>query len=190
MERLTGRWTNQPKPTDQPTDQWKDRPTDGPTNQNRPTNRPMDRPTDIITLVYCSIKLEHPPFCPVEKHSFSASSHSFLTNLSTVGVAQYAWIDCIELCTLSPTCVFLFVVTLQISTAAVCSNGGHLKAETLPLSLFFKGLHFSAPNKGTNNGESATDAVSLLWAHKEQLHRDLGPWRMLPWRERTKAAEW
>ena len=59
-----------------------------------------------------------------------------------------------------------------------------------PISHFFDGRLFGAPNKGTNNGESATDAVSLLWAHKEQLHRDLGPWRMLPWRERTKAAEW
>jgi len=51
-----------------------------------------------------------------------------------------------------------------------------------PLSVF-QGVAFQRP-KGTNNGESATDAASLVWAHKEQLHQDLGPWRMLPWRER------
>jgi len=63
------------------------------------------------------------------------------------------------------------------------------KAKTPPLSLFFDGLHFGAPNKGTNNGESATDAASLVWAHREQRRQDLGPWRLLSWRERSKAAE-
>jgi len=51
-------------------------------------------------------------------------------------------------------------------------------------------LHFGAPNEGTNNGESANDAASLVWAHREQRLQDLGPWwQMLPWRERAKAAE-
>jgi hypothetical protein len=63
------------------------------------------------------------------------------------------------------------------------------KAETPPLSLFFEGLRFGAPNEGTNNGDSATDAASLVWAHREQRRQDLGPWQMLSWRERAKAAE-
>ncbi len=63
------------------------------------------------------------------------------------------------------------------------------KAETPPLFLFFNGLDCSAPNKGTNNGESATNAASLVWAHREQQHQALDPWWILPWRERPKAAE-
>jgi len=63
------------------------------------------------------------------------------------------------------------------------------KAQTPPLSLFFEGLHFGAPNKGANNGESATNTTSLVWAHRKQRHQDLGPWQILPWRERAKAAE-
>jgi hypothetical protein len=64
-----------------------------------------------------------------------------------------------------------------------------LKAETPSLSLFFDGLHFGTPNKGTNNGESATNAASLVWAHREQQRQALGPWWMLPWRERARSAE-
>ena len=63
------------------------------------------------------------------------------------------------------------------------------KAETLPLSLFFEGFRFGTPNKGTNNDESASNAASLLWAHREQRRQDLVPWRILPWREGAKAAE-
>jgi len=62
------------------------------------------------------------------------------------------------------------------------------KAETPPLSLFFKGVHFGTPNKGTNNGKSASDAASLVWAHREQWCQDLVPWQMLLWRERAKAT--
>jgi hypothetical protein len=64
-----------------------------------------------------------------------------------------------------------------------------LKAKTLPLSLFFEGVRFGTPNEGTNNGESATDTTSLVWAHREQQRQDLGQWCMLSWRERAKTAE-
>jgi len=63
------------------------------------------------------------------------------------------------------------------------------KAETPPLSLFFEGLRFGASNKETNNGESAINAVSLVWAHREQRRQDIGPWQMLSWRERPKPLE-
>jgi hypothetical protein len=63
------------------------------------------------------------------------------------------------------------------------------KAETPSLSLFFDGLCFGTPNKKTNNGESATNAASLVWAHREQQRQALGPWHMLPWRERARSAE-
>jgi hypothetical protein len=63
------------------------------------------------------------------------------------------------------------------------------KAKTPSLSLFFGGLHFGTPNKGTNNGKSATNAASLVWAHREQQRQALGPWRMLPWTKRARSAE-
>ncbi len=63
------------------------------------------------------------------------------------------------------------------------------KAKTPSLSLFFDGLRFGTPNKGTNNGKSTTNAASLVRAHREKQHQALGPWQMLPWRERAKYAE-
>jgi len=59
------------------------------------------------------------------------------------------------------------------------------KAVTPPLSLFVEGLHFGAPNKGTNNGESATDGTALygpigsssakIWVHSGCCHGERGP---------------
>ncbi len=56
-------------------------------------------------------------------------------------------------------------------------------AETPTFDLLFDGLPFYAPNKRTSPSESAPDAKHLAWSHWEQRHQDLGPWRMLPWRE-------
>ncbi len=63
------------------------------------------------------------------------------------------------------------------------------KAEAPSPTLFFNGLRFVTPNEGTNNGKRATNAASLVWAHREQQRQALGPWRMLPWRERAKSTE-
>ncbi len=63
------------------------------------------------------------------------------------------------------------------------------KAEVTSLSLFFDVLRFGAPNKGTNSNESAPDAARLVWAHRDQRHQDVGPWRMLPWQKMAKPLE-
>jgi hypothetical protein len=60
------------------------------------------------------------------------------------------------------------------------------KAEVTSLSLIFDVLCFGAPNKGTNSNESAPDAARLVWAHRDQRHQDLGPWRMWPWQKMAK----
>jgi hypothetical protein len=63
------------------------------------------------------------------------------------------------------------------------------KAEVTSLSLIFDVLRFGAPNKGTNSNESTPDAARLIWAHRDQWHHDLGPWRMLPWQKMAKLLE-
>ena len=153
-----------------------------------------------------------------------------------MGVAQCAWIDCIEPCTLGCACKFLLVVTFQISIGGrirpqrifvflffqrsakrlysvtptlsvqvtrppehpphrdlgllvgcciVCSNGGHLKAETPPLSLFFKGLRFGTPNKNPTMVRAQPTPRALygpigssgakIWVHGGCCHGERGP---------------
>ncbi len=62
------------------------------------------------------------------------------------------------------------------------------KAKAPPSSLFFDEARLGTPINGTGNGKSATNDRRLLQDHWERRRQDIGPWRMLPWRERAKAA--
>ena len=62
------------------------------------------------------------------------------------------------------------------------------KAKVPPSSLFFDKARVGAPINGTGNGESAPNNPRLLQDHRDRRRQDIGPWRMLPWRERAKAA--
>jgi hypothetical protein len=63
-----------------------------------------------------------------------------------------------------------------------------LKARARHISLFFHVPYSDAPIDGTENGVSALNAPGLLQTHTERWRQDIGPWRMLPGRERTKTA--
>ncbi len=56
------------------------------------------------------------------------------------------------------------------------------KAKAPPISLFFDGSLFGAPNKGADNGKRKPDTVRLPWTDRKRRHHELGPWRLLPWR--------
>ncbi len=62
------------------------------------------------------------------------------------------------------------------------------KARARRISLFFCAPYSDAPINRTGNAKSAPNALRLLQTHREQWRQDIGPWLMLPWRERTKAA--
>ncbi len=36
---------------------------------------------------------------------------------------------------------------------------------------------------------TAPDAERLVWAHRDQRRKDLGPWRILPWQKMAKLLE-
>ena len=52
------------------------------------------------------------------------------------------------------------------------------KAKALPISLFFDGSLFGAPNMGTNGGESKPNAARLPLTDRNRRHQKLGPWQV------------
>ncbi len=61
-------------------------------------------------------------------------------------------------------------------------------AKAPPSSLFFRAPCSNAPIDGTGNGESTPNAPRQNQTHRDRRRQDLGPWQMLPWWERAKAA--
>jgi hypothetical protein len=74
---------------------------------------------------------------------------------------------------------------LLVGCCIVCSNGGHLKAETPPLSLFFEGLRFGTPNKNPTMVRAQPTPRALygpigssgakIWDHGGCCHGERGP---------------
>ena len=60
------------------------------------------------------------------------------------------------------------------------------KAGAPPISYFFDGRHFGAPNKRTKCSARKPGSRMPPQAHGKPWRRDSGPWRMLPWRGRAK----
>jgi hypothetical protein len=66
------------------------------------------------------------------------------------------------------------------------SSDGHLRSWSRPSLSFLMGAILAPHTREKEGREQAHHTGSLHRTHGEPRHRDSGPWRMLPWRERAK----
>jgi hypothetical protein len=88
----------------------------------------------------------------------------------------------------SPTSISLrLLITIWLLCFIIERQPPRAKAPSF--YLFFDGVSFGAPNKGTILRDSKPDNPHLLWTDKKRGPQELGPWWLLPWREREKPME-
>ena len=78
---------------------------------------------------------------------------------------------------------------LLVGYCVVCSNSGHLRPRPRPFLCFSRGCVSAPQTKEPTMARAQPTPRAFYGPIGEQQRQDLGPWRMLSWRERAKAAE-
>ncbi len=65
-------------------------------------------------------------------------------------------------------------------------SGGHPRPVLRPSLNFSMGAISAPQTRGSNAARASPNAGGLQKTHRESWRCDLGPWRLLPWRERAK----